>query len=95
MVLNLLRVEEVNPEIMLESSFYQYQNYAAIPDMVKSEYGYICLELDQLKYFRLITKCLLREQWLKGVGCPLLVTSSSGVVSNAGLVGVNNQLNSM
>ena len=38
MVLNLLRVEEVNPEIMLERSFYQYQNYAAIPEMVKSEY---------------------------------------------------------
>ena len=38
MVLNLLRVEEVNPEIMLERSFYQYQNYAAIPEMVKSKY---------------------------------------------------------
>ena len=38
MVLNLLRVEEVNPEIMLERSFYQFQNYAAIPGMVESEY---------------------------------------------------------
>ena len=37
MVLNLLRVEEVNPEIMLERSFYQYQNYAAIPEMFKSK----------------------------------------------------------
>ena len=37
MVLNLLRVEEVNPEIMLERSFYQFQNYAAIPNMVDSE----------------------------------------------------------
>ncbi|XP_031551910.1 exosome RNA helicase MTR4-like [Actinia tenebrosa] len=34
MVLNLLRVEEINPEIMLEKSFYQFQNYAAIPNMV-------------------------------------------------------------
>ncbi|XP_068727369.1 exosome RNA helicase MTR4-like [Montipora capricornis] len=34
MVLNLLRVEEVNPEIMLEKSFYQFQNYAAVPGMI-------------------------------------------------------------
>ncbi|XP_077980932.1 exosome RNA helicase MTR4-like isoform X2 [Glandiceps talaboti] len=33
MVLNLLRVEEINPEYMLERSFYQFQNYAAIPEM--------------------------------------------------------------
>ncbi|XP_071455006.1 exosome RNA helicase MTR4 [Hetaerina americana] len=39
MVLNLLRVEEINPEYMLERSFFQFQNYAAIPnlyDKVKS-----------------------------------------------------------
>ncbi|XP_032241598.2 exosome RNA helicase MTR4 [Nematostella vectensis] len=35
MVLNLLRVEEINPEIMLEKSFYQFQNYAAIPAMIE------------------------------------------------------------
>ncbi|CAH3186779.1 unnamed protein product, partial [Porites evermanni] len=34
MVLNLLRVEEVNPEIMLEKSFYQFQNYASVPGMI-------------------------------------------------------------
>jgi len=34
MVLNLLRVEEINPEFMLERSFFQFQNYAAIPEMV-------------------------------------------------------------
>ncbi|XP_078318641.1 exosome RNA helicase MTR4-like isoform X2 [Crassostrea virginica] len=33
MVLNLLRVEEINPEYMLERSFYQFQNYASIPDL--------------------------------------------------------------
>lgn len=38
MVLNLLRVEEINPEIMLEKSFYQFQNYAAIPNMVDSKH---------------------------------------------------------
>jgi len=31
MVLNLLRVEDVNPEFMLERSFYQYQNTSSIP----------------------------------------------------------------
>ncbi|XP_072023609.1 exosome RNA helicase MTR4-like [Amphiura filiformis] len=33
MVLNLLRVEGINPEYMLEKSFYQFQNYAAIPKL--------------------------------------------------------------
>uniref|UniRef100_A0A1Z5KUJ9 Superkiller viralicidic activity 2-like 2 n=1 Tax=Ornithodoros moubata TaxID=6938 RepID=A0A1Z5KUJ9_ORNMO len=31
MVLNLMRVEEVNPEYMLERSFFQFQNNASIP----------------------------------------------------------------
>uniref|UniRef100_A0A914W8B0 Superkiller viralicidic activity 2-like 2 n=1 Tax=Plectus sambesii TaxID=2011161 RepID=A0A914W8B0_9BILA len=33
MVLNLLRVEGINPEYMLERSFYQFQNYAALPEL--------------------------------------------------------------
>ncbi|WKX94370.1 hypothetical protein Q1695_011546 [Nippostrongylus brasiliensis] len=33
MVLNLLRVEGVNPEFMLERSFYQFQNFDAIPGL--------------------------------------------------------------
>uniref|UniRef100_A0A1X7UR54 Exosome RNA helicase MTR4 n=1 Tax=Amphimedon queenslandica TaxID=400682 RepID=A0A1X7UR54_AMPQE len=33
MVLNLLRVEEINPEYMLERSFYQFQNNSTIPDL--------------------------------------------------------------
>ncbi|KAH0627945.1 hypothetical protein JD844_008540 [Phrynosoma platyrhinos] len=36
MVLNLLRVEEINPEYMLEKSFYQFQHYRAIPGVVES-----------------------------------------------------------
>ncbi|XP_058789617.1 exosome RNA helicase MTR4 [Phymastichus coffea] len=36
MVLNLLRVEEINPEYMLERSFYQFQNQAAIPELFNS-----------------------------------------------------------
>ena len=37
MVLNLLRVEEVNPEYMLERSFRQFQNNTNIPDLCSSE----------------------------------------------------------
>ena len=36
MVLNLLRVEEINPEYMLERSFYQFQNNSTIPIKQKS-----------------------------------------------------------
>lgn len=35
MVLNLLRVEEINPEIILEKSFFQFQNQQAIPELEK------------------------------------------------------------
>lgn len=37
MVLNLLRVEEINPEYMLGRSFYQFQNYSTIPEQVESK----------------------------------------------------------
>ena len=36
MVLNLLRVEEINPEYMLQRSFFQYQNNVAIPALRES-----------------------------------------------------------
>ena len=35
MVLNLLRLEEINPEYMLSKSFYQFQNYAGIPKLLE------------------------------------------------------------
>jgi ATP-dependent RNA helicase DOB1 len=38
MVLNLLRVEGINPEFMLERSFFQFQNYANIPSLCDSEF---------------------------------------------------------
>ena len=38
MVLNLLRVEEINPEYMLERSFFQFQQFAAIPHLVESKF---------------------------------------------------------
>lgn len=41
MVLNLLRVEEINPEYMLEKSFYQFQHYRALPGVVESKHASI------------------------------------------------------
>ena len=38
MVLNLLRVEEVNPEYMMERSFHQFQNYSTIPQVNNINY---------------------------------------------------------
>ena len=35
MVLNLLRVEDVNPEYMLQHSFYQFQHYAEVPNLLE------------------------------------------------------------
>ncbi|XP_055713535.1 exosome RNA helicase MTR4 [Phlebotomus papatasi] len=35
MVLNLLRVEEINPEYMLERSFFQFQNQSSIPELYR------------------------------------------------------------
>lgn len=35
MILNLMRVEEINPEYMLEKSFFQFQNYATVPEILK------------------------------------------------------------
>ncbi|KAF5296655.1 hypothetical protein FQR65_LT10195 [Abscondita terminalis] len=48
MVLNLLRVEEINPEYMLERSFFQFQNQAAIPGLY-DKYNKILQEFQDLK----------------------------------------------
>ena len=37
MVLNLLRVDDVNPEYMLQHSFYQFQQYSKIPSLLEKE----------------------------------------------------------
>ncbi|VEN60766.1 unnamed protein product [Callosobruchus maculatus] len=49
MVLNLLRVEEINPEYMLERSFFQFQNQTAIPDYMQKldEYNKMEVENEQ------------------------------------------------
>ncbi|XP_013133278.1 PREDICTED: superkiller viralicidic activity 2-like 2 [Papilio polytes] len=53
MVLNLLRVEEINPEYMLERSFFQFQNQASIPDLIdkvkEKQKQYDKLSLEQEK----------------------------------------------
>ncbi|XP_075151409.1 exosome RNA helicase Mtr4 [Haematobia irritans] len=48
MVLNLLRVDEINPEYMLERSFFQFQNQSSIPDLYK-EVQDKQLELEKFK----------------------------------------------
>ena len=61
MVLNLLRVEEINPEFMMERSFHQFQNYSNIPklyQMVKSLEERVALSIIQdepevASYYRL------------------------------------------
>jgi ATP-dependent RNA helicase DOB1 len=40
MVLNLLRVEGINPEFMLQRSFFQFQNYANIPAFCESNFSF-------------------------------------------------------
>ena len=51
MVLNLLRVEDINPEFMLQRSFFQFQNYANIPALCeklrKSEEDYDAIKFDK------------------------------------------------
>jgi ATP-dependent RNA helicase DOB1 len=45
MVLNLLRVEGINPEFMLERSFYQFQHFSTIPALYESMNFLFCLYL--------------------------------------------------
>lgn len=49
MVLNLLRVEEINPEYMLERSFFQFQNQAGIPALYNSKSLTITIIIIRLK----------------------------------------------
>ncbi|XP_060529125.1 exosome RNA helicase MTR4-like isoform X2 [Cylas formicarius] len=49
MVLNHLRVEEINPEYMLERSFYQFQNEASIPGL----HDDFCKTLEKYNSFKI------------------------------------------
>uniref|UniRef100_A0A5K3FPS9 Helicase C-terminal domain-containing protein n=1 Tax=Mesocestoides corti TaxID=53468 RepID=A0A5K3FPS9_MESCO len=73
MLLNLLRVEEINPEYLMERSFCQFQNYACLPDLHKEllqlqeEYNTTKLEDEKLvESFQQIRLCLrdvVEQQW--------------------------------
>ena len=41
MILNLMRVEEIDPEYMLERSFFQFQNQTSIPELHESEFLFL------------------------------------------------------
>ncbi|KAK2585445.1 hypothetical protein KPH14_010108 [Odynerus spinipes] len=64
MVLNLLRVEEINPEYMLERSFYQFQNQACIPNLYNKvkelEATYTTINIE--KYNQISSYHDIREQ---------------------------------
>uniref|UniRef100_A0A671V377 Exosome RNA helicase MTR4 n=1 Tax=Sparus aurata TaxID=8175 RepID=A0A671V377_SPAAU len=67
MVLNLLRVEEINPEYMLEKSFYQFQHYRALPGVVekikKYEEQYHTIEIPNEE--AVVTYFKIRQQLAK------------------------------
>ncbi|XP_003965234.2 exosome RNA helicase MTR4 [Takifugu rubripes] len=67
MVLNLLRVEEINPEYMLEKSFYQFQHYRALPGVVekikKYEEQYHTIEIPNQE--SVVTYFKIRQQLAK------------------------------
>ncbi|TKS84321.1 Superkiller viralicidic activity 2-like 2 [Collichthys lucidus] len=67
MVLNLLRVEEINPEYMLEKSFYQFQHYRALPGVVekikKYEEQYHSIEIPNEE--SVVTYFKIRQQLAK------------------------------
>ncbi|VDN99532.1 unnamed protein product [Rodentolepis nana] len=76
MVLNLLLVEDINPQIMLEKSFFQFQNYASIPileqkiEKLDAEYKNIGIseninieDLSNLLQLRRAIDDLERQKW--------------------------------
>ncbi len=67
MVLNLLRVEEINPEYMLERSFYQFQNNTAMPVKQQSEWEVsveICCTSNRLELGPCLCDLIYRLQFL-------------------------------
>ncbi|CAF3341526.1 unnamed protein product, partial [Rotaria sp. Silwood2] len=71
MVLNLLRVEGINPEFMLERSFYQFQHFSSIPALYEKlqtceqQYDLIKIENEEeiARYYKLKKKLeLVQDQ---------------------------------
>ncbi|VDL92236.1 unnamed protein product [Schistocephalus solidus] len=73
MLLNLLRVEEINPEYLMERSFCQFQNYASLPELDKElnelQQAYNSTKLEDeesIESYQQIRMCLhdvLEHQW--------------------------------
>jgi ATP-dependent RNA helicase DOB1 len=57
MVLNILRVPDINPEFMLERSFYQFQNQARLPELHDSESQFRLSPFVSLKFARGFQRC--------------------------------------
>ena len=75
MVLNLLRVEELNPEYMLKNCFYQFQNQQALPQK-EGELAALAAERDAIKveqeplveeYYQIRTQLDLLAEQLRAV----------------------------
>ncbi|KAH0949431.1 hypothetical protein HN011_012300, partial [Eciton burchellii] len=68
MMLNLLRVEEINPEYMLEKSFFQFQSQADIPVLynkvkeLQTAYNAVIVECDDKKYNEISNYDHIRQQ---------------------------------
>jgi ATP-dependent RNA helicase DOB1 len=75
MVLNLLRVEGINPEFMLQRSFFQFQNYANIPALCEKlkkceqDYNSIVFEKEHeiANYFNLRQQIETLRHQLSGI----------------------------
>ncbi|CAH8867907.1 unnamed protein product [Trichobilharzia szidati] len=73
MLLNLLRVEEINPEFMMEKSFCQFQNYASLPEIsqelteLRTMYESMAVEDEEsVESYHQIKSCLndlVSQQW--------------------------------
>ncbi|KAF7232500.1 hypothetical protein EG68_08886 [Paragonimus skrjabini miyazakii] len=73
MLLNLLRVEEINPEYMMERSFCQFQNYASLPNVyrelneLRASYQSIKIDdeesVESYHQIRLCLNDLVEQQW--------------------------------
>ncbi|KAI3383658.1 hypothetical protein SNEBB_009246 [Seison nebaliae] len=83
MVLNLLRVEGINPEFMLERSFYQFQNFATIPKLrdsmktlVKKLYSVKVQQMEEVSSYYNLRKRLheLNSQLLTYICDPKIIT---------------------
>eukprot|EP00054_Salpingoeca_dolichothecata_P017500 m.105077 g.105077 ORF g.105077 m.105077 type:complete len:1072 (-) comp22474_c0_seq1:123-3338(-) len=70
MVLNLLRVEEINPDVMLEKSFFQFQHTAAVPAL-EQEYEQRSKELKDTDINENVQEFYMMRQQVASLGADL------------------------